>query len=571
MLAVEEIVNRIFCGHALDILKQFPAESVHMSMTSPPYWGKRSYKTQPLIWDGDPECEHDFSLETEAGDIRYRPGYNADVGFCYNPDVWEGDGKGYICSKCGAWRGELGHEFSPELYIKHLCDIFDEVKRVLKKDGTCFVNIGDSYWGSGGSIGHTQETKNFGRKTFDYGAFPAGTISRQKHQFLQPKSQCCIPEMFVIEMLKRGFILRNKIIWHKPNCTPESADDRFTNDFEHIFFFVKNNGVLYWTNQKTLRLVMRQPKTYIEGIDWEWRQCPKCSKVISRNGANTGINNKSPYEQNNPHRARLETEYEGQQCTFNSFLDEGEAVKQTEQDGRTEQTRICRKCSGTGKVKYTLWIGHDYYFQQQFEPYKLNRWGGKYKTNENVKTAPGEKQCGGQGSLNRQGYDCYPNPFGRNMRCVWTIKVSNFKGAHFAVYPEELIETPIKAGSPEFVCKNCGMPRIKIFKPTGNYISMGGYGSKTAEHIGVSPSSSILTKQVQEKAFTGYSDCGCGADYEPGIVLDPFSGSGTTALTALKLNRRFVGIDSNPEYVKMAIARIKPHLEQKKITDVQGD
>ncbi|MBU0778127.1 site-specific DNA-methyltransferase, partial [Patescibacteria group bacterium] len=87
--------------------------------------------------------------------------------------------------------------------------------------------------------------------------------------------------------------------------------------------------------------------------------------------------------------------------------------------------------------------------------------------------------------------------------------------------------------------------------------------------IGVSPSSSILTKQVKEKAFTGYSDCGCGnQDYEPGIVLDPFSGSGTTALTALKLDRRFVGIDSNPEYVKMAYGRVKPFLEQKKIADV---
>lgn len=561
MLAVEEIVNRIFCGHSLDILKQFPAESVHMSMTSPPYWGKRSYKTKPLIWDGDPLCDHEWGASATkklSGGTHGVVSYNMDDRIHFNVES-------STCAKCGAWRGELGHEFTPELYVSHLCQIFDEVKRVLKKEGTCFVNIGETYYGSGGSIGHTPETKNFGRKTAEYGAFPTGTMAQKKHEFLQAKSMCCIPEMFVIEMLKRGWILRNKIIWHKPNCTPESADDRFTNDFEHIFFFVKNNGVLYWTNQMTLRLVMRQPKTHIEGIDWEWRQCPKCSKVISRNGANTGINNKSPYEQNNPHRARLETEYEGQQCTFNSFLDEGEAVKQTEQDGRTEQTRICKKCQGTGKVKTSLWIGHDYYFQQQFEPYKMNRWGGKYKTNENVKTAPGEKQCGGQGSLNRQGYDCYPNPFGRNMRCVWTIKVSNFKDAHFAVYPEELCVRPIQAGSPEFVCKNCGMPRVKIFKPTGNYISMDGYGSKTAEHIGVSPSSSILTKQVQEKAFTGYSDCGCGAEYEPGIVLDPFSGSGTTALIALKLGRRFAGIDSNPEYVKMACGRIKPFLEQKKI------
>ena len=67
----------------------------------------------------------------------------------------------------------------------------------------------------------------------------------------------------------------------------------------------------------------------------------------------------------------------------------------------------------------------------------------------------------------------------------------------------------------------------------------------------------------------GYSDCGCGAESEPGIVIDPFSGSGTSPLVALKLGRRFVGIDSNPEYVKMAYGRVKPFLEQKKIADIK--
>ncbi len=337
------------------------------------------------------------------------------------------------------------------------------------------------------------------------------------------------------------WILRNDLIWHKPNCTPESADDRFTNDFEHIFFFVKNNDALYWTNEKTLKLVTRPPRTSIEGIDWDWQPCNKC--------AGTGF------------MADGEDEDIGQR-SLESFFEENEVKEE-------KQNIPCKKCSGTGKVKNTLWTGHDYYFQQQFEPYKMNRWGGKFRTNENVKTAPQEKQCGGQGSLSRMGYDCYPNPEGRNMRSVWTIKVSNFKGAHFAVYPEELITTPVKAGCPEFVCKNCGMPRVKILKPTGNYVGGSGYGSKTAEHIGCSPTSSLLTKQVQEKAYAGYTDCGCNADFEPGIVLDPFSGSGTTAFTALKLGRGFVGIDTNPEYVKMAYGRIKPFLEQRKIKDIK--
>lgn len=542
MYSIGDIANTIICGHSLEVLKQIPAESVHMCMTSPPYQGKRSYKTSPLTWDGDAACEHEFSIETEAGDIRYRAADSSSVTFHKDPSAVEGNGKGHICSICGAWRGELGHEPTPELYIKHLCDIFDEVKRVLRKDGTCFVNIGDSYWGSGGSIGHTPETRNFGRKTFDYGAFPAGTISRQKHQFLQPKSQCCVPEMFVMEMVKRGWIKRNTLIWHKPNCTPESADDRFTNDFEPVFFFTKNNDNLYWTNEKSLKLVARQPRTDIEGIDWEWQPCRKCS--------GTGY--------------RMDAEdVDTSQRSLDAFLGD------TQINGNHERT-ICKKCSGQGRIKFNLWTGHDYYFEQQFEPYHINRWGGRFKKNDKVKTeGVPVAECGSQSSLNRIGYDCYPNPFGRNMRCVWKIKVAQFKGAHFAVYPEELCERPVRAGSPEFVCKSCGMPRVKILKPTGNYIVYGGYGSKTAEHIGVSPTSSILTKSVQEKAIVGYSDCECSAaGYEPGIVLDPFMGSGTTAVVALKLNRKFIGIDSNPEYVEMATGRIKPFIEQKKLVEV---
>lgn len=547
MYDLDDMVNTIFCGHSPEILRSFPPESVHMCMTSPPYWGKRSYKTQPHVWDGSPDCNHDFTIETEAGDIRFRHGYNSAVVRDSTPEYWEGDGMGHICPICGAWKGELGHEPTPELYIKHLVDIFDEVKRILKPSGSLWVNIGDSYYGSGGSIGQTPESKNLGRKTFEYGAFPFAKISQQEHEFLQAKSMCCIPEMFVIEMLRKGFILRNKIIWHKPNCTPESADDRFTNDFEPVYFFTRNNDNLYWTNEKTLKLVMHQPKTSIEGIDWEWQPCKRCG----------GTGFMTDGEDEDKCQRSLDSYFEG---------------NGDEKTGKPEKT-VCRKCSGTGKVKYSLWTGHDYYFQQQFEPYKLNRWGGKYKTNENVKTSPKEKQCGGQGSLNRQGYDCYPNPFGRNMRSVWTIKVASFKGAHFAVYPEELCVRPIQAGCPEFVCRNCGMPRVKIFKPTGNKIVFSDYpGCKTAEHIGCSPLSSLLTKQVQEKAVAGYSECGCqNPDYEPGIVLDPFSGSGTTALSALKLGRRFVGIDSNPEYVELACGRVKPYLEQKKVATVLGD
>lgn len=167
------------------------------------------------------------------------------------------------------------------------------------------------------------------------------------------------------------------------------------------------------------------------------------------------------------------------------------------------------------RKKMSLWTGHDYWFDQQFE-----------------------KQSG------------------RNKRCVWIISTQPFPEAHFAVYPEELINIPIKAGCPEFICKKCGKARVKIYKDTGYLIGQGGYGSKTATHIKVSPTSSLLTKKVKEKGFIGYSDCGCNAGWESGIVLDPFMGAGTTALVALKQRKRFIGIEIKREYIDMSYKRI---------------
>ena len=145
-------LNKIHTGHALEILKTFPDASINMCITSPPYWGLRDYKTEPVKWQ---------------------------------------DG----------WLGELGTEPDFNAYINHLCDIFDEVKRVLKDDGTCWVNIGDTYLN---------------------------------------KKLSLLPFRFAIEISNRGWTVRNVIIWQKPNATPSSAKDRFTVDFEYLFFFSKN-------------------------------------------------------------------------------------------------------------------------------------------------------------------------------------------------------------------------------------------------------------------------------------------------------------------------------------------
>jgi len=171
--------NIILQGDALEKLKELPDESVNCVMTSPPYWALR-----------------DYGIE-----------------------------------------GQLGLEPTFEEYINKLCGIFDEVQRVLRNDGTCWVNIGDTYsatrWSGEGKGQPMNKMKDWHRD-----------INPERITGLPDKCLTLIPFRFAIEMVNRDWILRNTIIWHKRMCMPSSVKDRFTVDFEYLFFFVKNKK--YW-------------------------------------------------------------------------------------------------------------------------------------------------------------------------------------------------------------------------------------------------------------------------------------------------------------------------------------
>lgn len=381
-MANDFTVNRTAHGDALSVLKTLPDESVDMIITSPPYWSLRDYGT----------------------------------------------------------KGQLGVEKTFETYIEKLCTVFDEAKRVLKKGGSCWVNMGDTYGGSGQAW--SKSGRNRGRNTIDHRPLNIHGTGKPPSYDVMPKSLLQIPSRFAIEMSRRGWILRNEIIWHKPNSMPSSAKDRFTVDFEKLFFFTKSKK---------------------------------------------------------------------------------------------------------------------YYFDPQYEPYSgpLNRWGGttvrgdfKTKTEQFAVTE-------------RAGRNMRPNPKGRNKRCVWSINTKSFPKAHFAVYPPALIETPIKAGCPEMVCSKCGKPREKVFEK----LEISRKGSKTKYDTKRSTAGRLAEKRQAYRKMglegppasklMGYSDCKCKAKYVPGIVLDPFMGSGTTALVARELGRDYFGIELNKKYIKIVGERLK--------------
>ena len=166
-------MNKILQGDCLEILQTLESESVDCVITSPPYWQLRDY--------------------------------NID--------------------------GQLGLEPTFVEYISKLVTVFDEVKRILKKEGTCWINMGDAYNNNPSNMG----IPNTGQ--------PKRLSETKRQSRIQPKigikSLLMIPSRFAIAMIDSGWILRNDIIWHKPNCMPESVKDRFTTDYEHLFFFVK--------------------------------------------------------------------------------------------------------------------------------------------------------------------------------------------------------------------------------------------------------------------------------------------------------------------------------------------
>ena len=447
MYKIEDITNKILQGNALDELKKFPDECIDMCVTSNPYWNMRNYSDKTnIIWDGDENCNHDW-----GNIIKFKghpPHHGEDSTFMKISTVTKDvKTKSYnsekFCKKCGAWYGQLGLEPDFNLFIKHLCDIYDQVYRVLKKEGSLYVNISDTY--SGNKIGNTSNINSVFMKE--------ANKNINKNCYLPNKSLCMIPERFAIEMINRDWILRNIIIWHKKSCLPESVADRFTRDYEYIYFFTK------------------QQKYYFEQ-QFE----PYSNETIPR--MFRGVSNNHKWL-NGP-------------------------------DGQSSHTMSQPRENINQKADGSIMI----------------------------------------------------NPNGRNKRTVWTINNKPFKDAHFAVFPLELIETPILASCPEFICTKCGKPRKKIYEKKVEFHS----GSGKAGNV---PSGKWKEGQQENsgeydirmgpkinKKDKGYTDCECHSEFKQGIVLDCFSGAGTSAVASKQLGRNFVGIELNSDYIEIAEKRL---------------
>ncbi len=258
-----DLTPAILQGHVLDVLRSIPEASVQCVVTSPPYWGQRSYGTEAQVWGGDPGHVHEWSetaprrprSEKDQGhNSAYRPGgrleFNNHASYqAASPENYEARG-GAECA-CGAWRGELGCEPTPERFVADLAQVFVEVRRVLKDDGTCWVNIAGTYATyPSGLTGPKRWAKSTAGTRGHEGTEQSGAFDKRAPGWKR-KELVPVPWMFGLAMHEAGWWIRSDVQWWKLNGKHENVEDRPFRAHEYVTMFTKTADPYY--NEEALR------------------------------------------------------------------------------------------------------------------------------------------------------------------------------------------------------------------------------------------------------------------------------------------------------------------------------
>ena len=482
-ILLQQFVNRILPGHCLDRLRDLPDGCIQTAVTSPPYWGLRAYGTSWQIWGGDANCDHEWQSAPPRRTRHVGDVVDANSKQATSAGTQHDLPETNFCSKCGAWKGELGLEPTPELYVEHLVSIFREIRRVLRKDGTLWLNLGDSYAGSWGNYGG-QNRGSVSQRSITTGSKAVQKCYAGLEQWrppaahdlpgLKPKDLCGIPWRVAFALQQDGWWLRSDTIWHKPNPMPESVTDRPTRSHEYIFLLTKSAKYFY----------------------------------------------------------------------------DAEAIKERIAESTANDSRLNREGYDVGRPERNF---------------------------------PGGAQRGA-GLLVPQG-----DKSSRNCRSVWTMPTKPYPEAHFATFPIDLPRRCIAAGTSERgCCPHCGAPWERIlekkrltrpelpkddprYRPStysGAYEDINGKGDAgytESTTLGWQPTCSCYgndAKRLDNESLSDFSFRISHFPVSPCTVLDPFLGAGTTALAALQLGRHFIGIELNPEYIKLAETRLSALIHQ---------
>jgi len=450
----------VYLGDAGEVLRDLPAASIDCVVTSPPYWGLRDYSLEPIAWGGDPACHHAWGEWSEPQDERETAGLGKSRtnGRFYGDPTGRLNGNyqrrraGASCRRCGAWRGCLGLEPTPDLYVEHMVEVFREVRRVLRPTGTLWLNLGDAYCAG---------TRTDRRPTTRSGvAVPSSWSARCQPlrigalSNLKPKDLVGLPWRVAFGLQNDGWYLRADIIWAKPNPMPESVRDRPTKAHEYLFLLSPSGRYFY-----DAEAVREAAVTGVLKAPAGWDRAPGGHGTIHRLG---------------------------------------------------REPRI-------GADRKAL-AGPTYARHRAAVP-------------------------GGQSLTFRSG---------RNRRTVWNVATQPYSGAHFATFPERLVEPCILAGTSEWgCCSGCGAPwRREVEVGYDNPGNRSTNGPRSLARRADTPGFAVrLERHARTVGWT--PTCECDAPARPAIVLDPFAGSGTTLAVAARLGRRAVGAELSPAYIDL--------------------
>jgi DNA modification methylase len=448
------VTIRILEGHILDVLAREPAGSIHCAVTSPPYLWLRAYGTEPQVW----------------------------------PD---------------GWMGELGQEETPELYVQHLVAVMEAVKRVLRDDGTLWVNLAGCYFNDPG--GQNGTTGNVSAKAIAANG-AQGRQQRGRHPWLKPLDWVDVPGLFAHAMQAAGWLWRSDVVWVKPSALPESVSGT---RWERCRVKVQS---LRKETLKQAAVGHRDGPGCGIGLagtpSTEWADCPGCPRCAKTEGYVLRRGNGRPTKS-------------------------------------TERVLLFIKRSGA-------------YFDSEAvrEPGSLNSHGG-------MPTSVGPKlgEVRGDGGVATMGIPAGAN--GRNLRDWWVLSASPIKDEHYAAFPPELPTRCIKAGTSERgCCPGCGAPWARVIhkqeRPQVDPSALDRYGTGEAGvHRKVGQAYQDWLDAHPDQTLGWRPTCRCPAhEPVPCRVLDPFAGSGTTLIAADRLGRDAVGVELKPSYVQLAQRRV---------------
>ena len=272
-----EILN----GDCIEMMLSLPDNSVDTCVTSPPYWGLRDYGGGGKVW-GPQECiergEGDTSHEWEGYTRPSENTRNNNNSLQLKSAYWEPQEQAQ-CKHCDAWFGQLGLEPTIQQYVKNMVEVFSHVHRILKPEGTLWLNLGDSYCAG--------QRKN---GVVDNAGGDRGLPTDRRNQasgVLKNKDLVGVPWRVAFALQEAGWWLRQDIIWAKPNCMPESVKDRCTKNHEYMFLFAKSEKY-YFDNEaikeKTVTKADKRKSAFTYADNEEWAKDKDASRISKAKG-----------------------------------------------------------------------------------------------------------------------------------------------------------------------------------------------------------------------------------------------------------------------------------------------